>query len=174
MALNKWLSDPEIEEQRKKKEEMYNSLPEEQIQELKKQSIRKIKRDQSDTEEVPIGEFSDSVLNDVIEFKNWIDSRTYLKGDLEKIETWIKVLYKKMVSINKALHKNNFDRDLTEDFRKIPVDFLDDQTRLAVIKKLRNTKRTNSDNYFLRKLKMISEIKLIEAKYYKILKNILD
>ncbi len=174
MALNKWLSDPEIEEQRKKKEEIYNSLPEEQIQELKKESIRKIKRDKTDTEEIPSKDFSDSILNDVIEFTNWVDSRTYLKGDLEKIETWIKILHKKMVSINKILNKNNFDLDLAEDFRKIPVDFIDEQTRIAVIKKLRNTKRTNSDNYFLRKLKLVVEIKLIEAKYYKILKNILE
>ena len=172
MALNKWLSDPEIEEIRKKKEEMYNALPDQQIQELKKESIRKIV--QEEKEEVPTEDFSDNILNDVIEFKNWVDSRTYLKGDTEKIETWIKILYKKMVSINKVLNKDNYDQDLVEDFRKIPVDFLDEQTRLAVIKKLRNTKRTNSDNYFLRKLKMIVEIKLIEAKYYKILKSILD
>jgi len=172
MALNKWLSDPEIEERRKKKEEMYNALPDQQIQELKKESIRKIV--QEEKEEVPTEDFSDNILNDVIEFKNWVDSRTYLKGDTEKIETWIKILYKKMVSINKVLNKDNYDQDLVEDFRKIPVDFLDEQTRLAVIKKLRNTKRTNSDNYFLRKLKMIVEIKLIEAKYYKILKSILD
>ena len=172
MALNKWLSDPEIEEIRKKKEEMYNALPDQQIQELKKESIRKIV--QEDKEEVPTEDFSDNILNDVIEFKNWVDSRTYLKGDTEKIETWIKILYKKMVSINKVLKKDNYDQDLVEDFRKIPVDFLDEQTRLAVIKKLRNTKRTNSDNYFLRKLKIIVETKLIEAKYYKILKSILD
>jgi hypothetical protein len=172
MALNKWLSDPEIEERRKKKEEMYNALPDQQIQELKKESIRKIVKEEK--EEVPTEDFSDNILNDVIEFKNWVDSRTYLKGDLEKIETWIKVLYKKMVSINKVLNKDNYDRDLVEDFRKIPVEFLDEQTRFAVIKKLRNTKRTNSDNYFLRKLKMVVEIKLIEAKYYKILKSILD
>jgi len=172
MALNKWLSDPEIEEMRKKKEEMYNALPDQQIQELKKESIRKIV--QEDKEEVPTEDFSDNILNDVIEFKNWVDSRTYLKGDTEKIETWIKILYKKMVSINKVLNKDNYDQDLVEDFRKIPVDFLDEQTRLAVIKKLRNTKRTNSDNYFLRKLKIIVETKLIEAKYYKILKSILD
>jgi hypothetical protein len=172
MALNKWLSDPEIEEMRKKKEEMYNALPDQQIQELKKESIRKIVKEEK--EEVPTEDFSDNILNDVIEFKNWVDSRTYLKGDTEKIETWIKILYKKMVSINKVLKKDNYDQDLVEDFRKLPVDFLDEQTRLAVIKKLRNTKRTNSDNYFLRKLKMIVEIKLIEAKYYKILKSILD
>ncbi|MBY9018189.1 MAG: hypothetical protein KGD66_05080 [Candidatus Lokiarchaeota archaeon] len=174
MALNKWLSDPEIEERRKKKEEMYNSLPEEQIQELKKESIRKIKRVDSKKEEVSTEDFSDNILIDVIEFKNWVDSRTYIKGDIEKIETWIKVLYKKMVSINKVLNKDNYDQDLVEEFRKIPVDFLEEQTRFAVIKKLRNTKRTNSDNYFLRKLKMVVEMKLIEAKYYKILKNILD
>ena len=172
MALNKWLSDPEIEERRKKKKEMYNALPDQQIQELKKESIRKIVKEEK--EEVPTEDFSDNILNDVIEFKNWVDSRTYLKGDLEKIETWIKFLYKKMVSINKVLNKDNYDRDLVEDFRKIPVEFLDEQTRFAVIKKLRNTKRTNSDNYFLRKLKMVVEIKLIEAKYYKILKSILD
>lgn len=174
MALNKWLSDPEIEERRKKKEDMYNSLPEEQIQELKKESIRKIKRVDSKKEEVSTEDFSDNILKDVIEFKNWVDSRTYIKGDIEKIETWIKVLYKKMVSINKVLNKDNYDQDLVEEFRKIPVDFLEEQTRFAVIKKLRNTKRTNSDNYFLRKLKMVVEMKLIEAKYYKILKNILD
>ena len=79
-----------------------------------------------------------------------------------------------MISINKVLNKDNYDQDLDEEFRKIPVDFLDEQTRLAVIKKLRNTKRTNSDNYFLRKLKLVVEIKIIEAKYYKILKRILD
>ena len=83
MALNKWLSDPEIEEKRKRKEEMYKALPDQQIKELKKESIRKIV--QEEKEEVPTEDFSDNILNDVIEFKNWVDSRTYLKGDTEKI-----------------------------------------------------------------------------------------
>ncbi|MHA1671677.1 MAG: hypothetical protein ACTSV5_14055 [Promethearchaeota archaeon] len=174
MALNKWLSDPEIEERRRKKEEMYNSLTEKQIQELKKESIRNIKRTPSEKKEVTTEDFSDNILKDVIEFKNWIDSRTYLKGDIEKIESWINNLHKKMISINNLLNKEKCKKDLADDFRKIPADFLDEKTRVAVMKKLRNSKRTNSDNYLLRKLKIIAERKIFEAKYYKILRSILD
>jgi len=63
---------------------------------------------------------------------------------------------------------------LIQQFRKIPFNFLDEKTRIAVNKKLHGQKRTNSDNYFLRKLKAEIKEKLHEASYFEILKAIIE
>jgi len=41
-------------------------------------------------------------------------------------------------------------------------------------KKLKGIKRTNSDNYYLRKLKIIIKEKLKDAEYYNIIRDILE
>ena len=70
--------------------------------------------------------------------------------------------------------KNNVKSELCNQFKKIPHNFLDEKTRVAINKKMRGTKRTNSDNYYLRKLKTMVQEKLKEASYYEILKKILE
>ena len=63
---------------------------------------------------------------------------------------------------------------LIEEYKSIPPKFIDENTRIALNKKIRNMKRTNSDNYYLRKLKKIIQEKINEAKYYKCLEKILE
>jgi len=116
-------------------------------------------------------------LDYILRFKNWLNQRTYLKGDIPELETWIKILYKRLqLEIKKAkLEKTeNENLDLIDKFNKIPPRFLDEKTRIAINKKIRNTQRNSSDNYYLRKLKKEVEENLEKAKYYEILKEILN
>jgi hypothetical protein len=69
---------------------------------------------------------------------------------------------------------NNGGENLINSYKSIPVKFLDEKTRIALNKKLRGMKRTNSDNYYLRKLKIIVKEKLKDAEYYNILRDILE
>jgi uncharacterized protein YydD (DUF2326 family) len=99
--------------------------------------------------------------------------RSYLKGDIEKIETWIKNLYFEIQHNSNQKENLNERKSLIEEYKSIPPTFLDEKTRIAINKKIRGTKRTNSDNYYLRKLKQSTQEKLIESKYYKILDKLL-
>ena len=176
MALHKWFDDEETKERRKKRDTLYNSLPKEQVQDLKKKGIRNVikdttaKKDPIEDENKKSSEF----IQDIIEFKEWLDSRTYLKGDLNRIETWIRILYQKLESVSKELNAENKKEELIEEFRKIPPDLLEEKTRIALNKKLRGTKRESSDYYYLKKLKSEVDTILIQAKYYETLKKILD
>lgn len=176
MSLYKWFDDEETKERRKRREEIYDSLPEEKIQDLKKKGIRNVIKDKTAKQE--LNEESDKkssdFMQDIIEFKEWLDTRTYLKGDLNRIETWIRILYKKIESVSNELTKENEREKLIEEFRKIPPDFLEEKTRIALNKKLRGTKRDSSDYYYLRKLKLNVDNTLIQAKYYETIKKILD
>ncbi|MEJ2277728.1 MAG: hypothetical protein P8Y70_08280 [Candidatus Lokiarchaeota archaeon] len=110
-----------------------------------------------------------------MKFKHWLNQRTYLKGDIPEIETWVKILYKKLQSEIKKSEFQNIERDdLIDKFNRIPPRFLDEKTRIALNKKIRNSKRTNSDNYYLRKLKKEIEEESEKARFYEILKEILD
>ena len=81
----------------------------------------------------------------------------------------------KKVTLESNDQKMNITRThLIEQFRTIPPTFLDEKTRIAINKKLNGTKRTSSDNYYLRKLKSLVREKLDEASYYELLKTILD
>ncbi len=174
MSIEKWLSERESEEIRKKKEELFKQLPKEKKQDLKKRSITKIVANETQSLKT---ENKDSFLTKVIEFKDWLDGRTYLKGDVDKIIIKLQNLNKNIGMIN------NFDKNISEKdkinflnrlYKEIPASFLDEKVRVALNKKLRGIKRTNSDNYYLRKLKNIVREKLNEAKYYEILKEILE
>ena len=175
MSLHKWFDDEETKERRKRKEDFYDSLASEDKQELKKKTIKKvIKNDdgvqsQGDKRKEPKG-----FLHDIIEFKEWLETRTYLKGDLDKIETWIKILYKKIDSYSKNLNKEKERETLIEEFRKIPPGLLEEKVRIALNKKLRDVKPNSSDNYYLRKLKLDINSKLTNAKYYEIIKRIFE
>lgn len=176
MSLHKWFDDEETKERRKKRDELYESLPEEKIQDLKKKSIRNVIKDNSVKNDLveDTSKKSSDFLQDIIEFKEWLDTRTYLKGDLNRIETWIKILYKKIESVSKELNAENEREKLIEEFRKIPPDLLEEKIRIALNKKLRGTKRDSSDYYYLRKLKSDVDNVLIQAKYYETLKKILE
>ena len=116
-------------------------------------------------------------MNSVVEFKNWLNSRTYLRGDLDRIEAWIANLSHIAKSVNAQksdLDKSKNKSQVRERYKKIPIKFLDEKTRIAINKKIHGAKKTSSDNYYLRKLKIVIKEKLKESEYYEILKNILE
>lgn len=171
MSIEKWLSKNSKEKQ-EKLDKIYKELPEEKVLELKKKKIQDLKKKNKE-EQVEKTE-SNNLLSEVIEFKGWLNQRTYLKGDLDKIEVWIQNLNKKVTLESNDQEMNITRAHLIEQFRTIPPRLLDEKTRIAINKKLNGTKRTSSDNYYLRKLKSLVREKLDEASYYELLKTILD
>ena len=112
-----------------------------------------------------------------MKFQKWLSKRTYIKGDLDNIETWIKNLYGKIqleTLQEEKTEKKLEGKSLIEQFKRIPPKFLDEKTRIAINKKLHGRKKTSSDSYYLRKLKTIILEKLKEATYYEMLRNILE
>ncbi len=175
MSIEKWLDDEATIEERKKREEIYKSLSKEEKRDLKQQKARDLaqKVKQKDI----ISEERRDLLTKVIEFKDWLDNRTYIKGDIERIETWIENLYLLLrESLDNQNSHNSEDgrKSIIQDYKSIPVNFLDEKTRIALNKKLKSMKKTNSDNYYLRKLKSTVREKLKEAEYYEILRAILE
>ncbi len=172
MSIDKWLSKKGSKEEELKREKAFKSLTESEVKDLKKKKIRNMiqKEDRKSSDESD----TEKLLLHVVEFKDWLNQRTYLKGDIEKIETWINNLNSE-VKYNKQKLSDNYDKKkIVEDYKKIPPTFLDEKTRIALNKKIYGTKRTNSDNYYLRKLKNIIQDKLFEVKYYEILDRILE
>ncbi|MFX0105567.1 MAG: hypothetical protein ACFE75_08760 [Candidatus Hodarchaeota archaeon] len=174
MSIDKWLSDKDSKEERIRREKAFKHLTKDEVQELKKKKIRDVvKKEVKKTSEVSE---SDKFLQEIIEFKDWLNQRAYLKGDLDKIETWISNLYLtiRYESEKKAESTHyNEKKKMIEQYKEIPINFLDEKTRVAINKKIRGTNRTNSDNYYLRKLKKEIQEKLKEAKYYETLDKIL-
>jgi len=174
MSIEKWLSERESEEIRKQKEDLFAQLPKGKIEALKKKSIKKIVASETKTLQ---SDNMDAFLAKVIEFKEWIDGRNYLKGDIDKIIIKLQNLNKSINLIsknnNEGLNKDQINV-LSNLYKEIPPSFLDEKTRIALNKILRGTKRSNSDNYYLRKLKNTVKEKLNEAKYYEILREILE
>ena len=175
MSIDKWLEDPSAKERKRKLNEKFEKLPDEKVQELKKKKIQNIIRE---TEvEGPQSKEENGFLSLIIEFKEWLNQRHYLKGDLDKIEAWINNLYLKLGS--EAIEISNEEKksiksQLKEEFKEIPVNFLDEKIRIALNKKLNGKKKTSSDAYYLRKLKTIIQEKLKEAKYYETLRKIIE
>lgn len=171
MSIEKWLSKDSKEKQ-EKIDKMYKELPIERVLELKKKKIQDLKKKNKE-EQVEKTE-SNNLISEIIAFKDWLNQRTYLQGDLDKIEIWIRNLNKKLNLEGRDQESNVKRVHLIEQFRTIPPTFLDEKTRIAINKKLNGTKRTSSDNYYLRKLKSLVREKLNEASYYDLLKTILD
>ena len=175
MSMDKWLDDDETKENKRKRNEIYSSLSYEERNDLSKQKIRElVKKDEIISN---FDESRKSFLTKVLEFKDWLDNRTYIKGDVERVQAWIENLYSMVdISINfqNKARFNNGGENLINRYKSIPVKFLDEKTRIALNKKLRGMKRTNSDNYYLRKLKIIVKEKLKDAEYYNILRDILE
>lgn len=174
MTIDKWLSKKDSTEEQIKREKIFKSLSKDQVQDLKKKKIQNlVHKDVQKTSE--ISDKSD-FLDNIIEFKKWLNQRTYLKGDAEKIETWIKNLYSRIQYQTdqevKTIDKD-VKREIIKKYKEIPPNFLDEKTRIAINKKIHGTKKTSSDNYYLRKLKTNVQEKLREAKYYEILDKLL-
>jgi hypothetical protein len=175
MSMDKWLADKKAIEERKRREEKYKSLSKEETLELKKEKIRNlVQKDKKRKVKEKPPEF----LSQVIEFRDWLNNRKYLRGDIGKIEVWIKNLYKSIRSSEKkrmeSLSEKEKRKKVLEEYKKVPPDFLDELTRIAINKKIKGMKRTNSDNYYLRKIKKQIQEKLIEINYYEILKEVLE
>ncbi len=170
MSIDKWLSEKDNKEERMKREAAFKRLSKDEVEELKKKKIRDMVKKES-KKASKISE-EDKFLNKVIEFKDWLNKRTYLKGDIDKIETWIKNLYSTVdyqIEQNEKLIDNDEKRELIKKYKEIPSKLLDEKTRVAINKKIYGTKRTNSDNYYLKKLKSLIQENLKEGEYYKIL-----
>ena len=175
MSIEKWLDDEETKEERKKREEIYSSLSNTEKIDLKQQKIRDLVKKDKITSS--FDESRKDFLAKVLEFKDWLDNRSYIKGDIERIQTWVENLYSLMNASIKFQNRVGFNdggENLINRYKSIPVQFLDEKTRIALNKKLKGIKRTNSDNYYLRKLKIIVKEKLKEAEYYNILREILE
>ena len=175
MSIDKWLSKGGSKEEVAKREKAIKQLTEDQVQKLKKKKIQDMVKKQNKNS-TAIKE-TESLLGDILEFKSWLNQRTYLKGDIQKIETRIRNLYSKIQTEAEQERKSIYHSDkkkFLEDYKKIPLKFLDEKTRIAINKKIHGAKRTNSDNYYLRKLRNIIKEKLYEANYYEILEKILE
>ena len=175
MSIDKWLDDKDTVEEKKKREEIYKNLSKEEKNDLKQEKIRNLvqKDKQPDNQSDKHKEF----LEKVIEFKEWLENRTYIKGDRERIETWVENLYSILnasIKNQNRVYSEEGKKNLIDDYKSIPVNFLDEKTRIAINKKLKGIKKTNSDNYYLRKLNNIVEEKLKSAEYYAILRDILE
>ncbi len=175
MSIDKWLSEKDLKEEKIKRERAFKRLTKEEVQELKKKKIRDIakKEEQKNNQDSEDEKF----LHKIIEFREWLNQRTYLKGDIEKIETWIKNLYL-TIKFEIKQKPNSIDyevkKKLIEKYKEIPPKFLDEKTRIALNKRIHGTTRTSSDNYYLRKLKNNISEKLKEAKYYEILDKLFE
>ncbi|MFX0038679.1 MAG: hypothetical protein ACFFCY_12485 [Promethearchaeota archaeon] len=174
MSIDKWLNDELSKEERIKREKAFKQLSKDEIQELKKKTIRdmvekQIEKTSEDSER-------DKFLRQIMEFKDWLNQRTYLKGDLEKIEMWIKNLNSIIIISTEQREKStlfNEKKQLIQKYKEIPPKFLDEKIRVAINKLIHGMNRTSSDNYYIRKLKNILKEKLREAEYYEILDKLI-
>ncbi|MFW9971863.1 MAG: hypothetical protein ACFFDF_16870 [Candidatus Odinarchaeota archaeon] len=174
MSIDKWLNEEISKEERIKREKAYKQLTKKEIQELKKKKIRDIVKKEITTPSKDSER--DKFLHQIVEFKEWLNQRIYLQGDLEKIEMWIRNL-NSLVSLSSEQREKSTLHDekkkLIENYKEIPPKFLDEKIRLAVNKLIYGTSRTNSDNYYIKKLKSTIVEKLKEAEYYNILDKLI-
>ena len=174
--MDKWLSEDKSKKKEQVKEEREYSL--EKINEAKVQRIRNLvgKKFSDKSSKIKQETDGDDFITTITEFKLWLNQRTYLKGDLDKIEVWIKILNRKLYSDDNKKLENDDKKakgNLKEQFKRIPPTFLEEKIRIAINRKLNGMKKTSSDTYYLRKLKVLIQDKFKEVEYYKILKQIL-
>ncbi|TFF99200.1 MAG: hypothetical protein EU541_05530 [Promethearchaeota archaeon] len=188
MTIDKWLSERQEEKNRdcndKNKSvssEKSRKISPEKENQLKKKSIAKLIGNKNGTLSNPIhqSDENDYFLKRVIDFNEWLNNRTYLKGDRPKIVRWISILNTIVEEEKRHTKKDvskqiNKKQELIKKFRIIPPRLIDEKTRIALNKKLNGRERTSSDNYYLRKLKKNLKEKLKEFKYYKILEEIVE
>jgi hypothetical protein len=182
MTIDKWLNeDIEIKEkdsreQNLKKKDITRNIPKEKLEELKRKKIRQLTGKAKKGSLKKSQETDDTFLNYVLKFKQWLNNRNYLKGDLGELETWVKNLYKKLdyeIKINQKKHRELSNESKRELFKTIPPKMLEEKVRIAINKKLRGVEPTSSDEYYLRKIKEECRNKIKELKHYKSLQKIL-
>jgi len=174
MSIDKWLKQDK-EEDSNKNVESDKKIQEQQLKELKNKKLQQLNREIK--EKKTSRSDSDNFLNYFVEFRDWLNKRTYLKGDLDEIATWINNLYNKLtLEVPQTDDEDNDTErlDLKKQYKKIPLSFLDDKTRIAINKIVYGQNRSNSDNYYVKKLNLEIQDKLKEAEYYRILKKILE
>lgn len=176
MSIDKWLSqkDQPSTDSDIKKEEI--QLSEEELDKLKKQKIRQLVKKSPKKESAPKNtpNKNKDFLEMIVDFKEWLNQRNYLKGDLSKIETWIKNLHHTLNTELSQIQEDQQPQDKTSIFNKIPPEFIEEKMRIAINKKLRDVQLSKSDNYYIKKLMKIVQDKLKEAEYYEILKKLLE
>jgi len=170
MSIDKWLDEKSSKEERIKKEMAFKRLTKNEVKELKKKKIRDIiKKEEQKTSDISE---QDKFMQKIFEFKDWLNQRAFLKGDFEKIETWIKNLNSFLTLSSEQKEKSDFyneKKKIIEKYKEIPPKFLDEKTRIAINKLIYGANRTNSDNYYIRKLKGSLKEKQKEAEYYEII-----
>ncbi len=183
MTIDKWLNeDIEIKEKGSREEppkrkKVVHNIPKEQLEELKRKKIRQLTGKTKKESHKKSKGADDTFLNYVLKFKQWLNNRNYLKGDLGELETWVKNLYKKLdyeIKINQKEHQELSIESKKELFKTIPPKMLEEKVRIAINKKLRGVELTSSDEYYLRKIKEECRNKLKELKHYKTLRKILE
>ncbi|MFW9952557.1 MAG: hypothetical protein ACFFKA_20750 [Candidatus Thorarchaeota archaeon] len=173
MSMEKWINNYVSNEDKKKRDETYNKLSREEKNDLKKRKVKDlvVTKDVEKKESPPSKDF----LSEILDFNTWLNNRNYIAGDVDKIGVWIKNLYHKLHSeyLNQPSEKID-NKDLINKYKEIPPTFLEEKIRLALNKKLKGMKGTSSDSYYIKKLKLLVQEKLKEAKYYEILREILE
>lgn len=178
MSMDKWLS-AKNSVQKEDKDDI--PISEEKMEELKKKTIRQLLNGKNSNKKSASASKShesnqeDGFFSYFLQFKDWLDGRTYLKGDMDKIEVWIKNLYHKIETqntIDQEPQLNN--KKIKAMYKEIPPDFLEDGIRIALNQKINGRTLTNSNKYYLKKVKSLILDKLKEAEHYETLKQILE
>ncbi len=171
MALNKWLDEDNSKNNKGKSKIIIISPFKEQKLKKIKESIRKSQKQETESKD-PIDVF----ISYVSEFKKFLNSRTYLRGDLDKLITWIINLnykYKELINSNENFNTNNKESNI-ELLKEIPPTLLDEKLILTLKKYAYKDKMNNSDRYYLRKLKSLVKDQLKTARIYQIMDKILN
>lgn len=169
MSIDKWLMDEKMELKKKLRDQKFQSLTFEEKEKLKKKQIRELLKERNFNQNENSGNF----FTQVIKFKDWLNNRHYLKGDIQKIEVWIKNL-NEILNLEHEENDKSDKSELKDLYKTIPPDILDDKYRIILYKKLYAKRLDNSDRYYLKKLKILIKKKLTEAQYYEILNRILE
>lgn len=171
MSLNKWLDEDNSKNNKaKSKTKIISPFKEQKLKKIK-ESIKKSQKQESELKD-PINAF----LSYVLEFKEFLNSRTYLRGDLDNLITWITNLnykYKELINSNENLDTNDKKSNI-ELLKEIPPTFFDEKLTLTLKKYAYIDKLNNSDRYYLRKLKSLVKDQLKRARIYQIVDKILN
>lgn len=171
MSLNKWLDEDNSKNNKaKSKTKIISPFKEQKLKKIK-ESIKKSQKQESELKD-PINAF----ISYVLEFKEFLNSRTYLRGDLENLITWITNLnykYKELINSNENLDTNDKESNI-ELLKEIPPTFFDEKLTLTLKKYAYIDKLNNSDRYYLRKLKSLVKDQLKRARIYQIVDKILN
>ncbi|MFX1438136.1 MAG: hypothetical protein ACFFAA_13225, partial [Promethearchaeota archaeon] len=126
MSIDKWLDGKNSKEEKLRRDKAFKQLSKEEVEGLKKKKIREIVKKQ---EEDKSDHEREKLLQQIIEFKEWLEQRTYLKGDLDKIVMWIKNL-NSIISLSAERRERvtlyDEKKKIIEKYKEIPPKFLDE------------------------------------------------